>query len=64
MCFTFNNHKQGIDEYLNSMDFENGILEQTEVIQREMKKENNDTGQTNSEDGAHDIFKVMKDRAF
>ena len=64
MCFTFNNHKQGMDEYFNTTDFQNDILEQNQVIRRKLKTNNDYQWQINSDDEEYNILKVRNDKSF
>ena len=53
-----------MDEYFNTTDFENDILEQNQVIRRKTKTNHHYQWQINSEDEEYNILKVRTDKSF
>ena len=58
MCFTFNNHKQGMDEHFYTENSEGEFLKQNYTKQEVTGLETNITAQLDSEDLSQDILKV------
>ena len=57
MCFTFNNRKQGMDEYFHLKDRDNAT-EENEVINSSQQSKYDATNQHNTENNEREILKV------
>ena len=59
MCFTFNNRKQGLEEYFRTHDSNNGIHNNgTRQSSSVANKNQNTSDQLTKEEGSNEIFKV------
>ena len=58
MCFTFNNHKQGMDEHFYTADTERALLKLNYTILEATGSETNNTVKADFEDPSQDILKV------
>ena len=59
MCFTFNNHKQGMDEHFYAANSEGVILKQNYTKLEVTGSETNNTAHADFEDPSQDILKVL-----
>ena len=58
MCFTYNNHKQGMDEHFYSTNAQGGFLNQNDVKFEVVGTKRNVLAPANSEEIHQDILKV------